>query len=220
MNNNNQTDFAGFWIRWFAEAVDIIVWSPNFFVPLFLLSAFGSSGVETFIPSFLWFLLYVILCTGILKLLIRPLLISKIGAGFGKLACGLQITRLDGSLLTYKNALFREYIAKIASNALLGLGYYWIFKNPQKQAWHDSLAGTYVIKKHNGFFAGLMVLILFLVIDGGLAYKAFENFKNNLTLQYDMATLVTQIQQDLNKNIKPKSVPSSNNVINPEVESY
>jgi hypothetical protein len=41
-----------------------------------------------------------------------------------------------------------------------GLGYYWMYKNPQKQAWHDSLAGTYVVKKHSGFFTGLMVLIL------------------------------------------------------------
>lgn len=207
MDNNKQ--YAGFWIRWFAQAVDIVIWSLNFFVPLYLLSAFGSSSVETFIPSLLWFLLYVILCAGLLKFFVHPFLISKIGAGFGKLAYGLQIVRLDGSPLTYKNALFREFIAKIASNALLGLGYYWIYKNPQKQAWHDSLAGTYVVKKHNGFFAGLMVLILFLAINAGLAYKTFDNFRNNKTLQYDTATLVTQIQQDLNKNAKPVNTTPS-----------
>lgn len=200
MDNNNQTNYAGFWIRWFAQAVDIVIWSLNFFMPLYLLSAFGSSNVETFIPSFLWFSLYVILSAGLLKFFIHPFLISKIGAGLGKLVCGLQIIRLDGSPLTYKNALFREFIAKIASNALLGLGYYWIFRTPQKQAWHDSLAGTYVVEKHHGFFAGFMVLILFLAIDAGLAYKTFDNYRNNITLQYDMVTLVTQIQQDLNRS--------------------
>lgn len=209
MDNNNQTTCAGFWLRWFAQGVDVVIWLLNFFVALYLLSAFGSSGVETFIPSLLWFLLYTILCTGLLKFFIHPLLISKLGAGLGKLICGLQITQLDGSLLTYKNALFREFIAKIASNALLGLGYYWIFKTPQKQAWHDSLAGTYVVKKHHGFFAGLMVLILFVAINGGLAYKAFDNFRTNVTLQYDLATLVTQIQQDLNKDIQPASPAQS-----------
>ena len=205
MNSNNQTAYAGFWLRWFAQGVDIIIWSLNFFIPLYLLSVFGSVDVATFVPSFLWFLLYVILCAGLVKFFVHPLLISRIGAGFGKLACGLQIVRLDGSSLTYKNALFREFIAKIASNALLGLGYYWIFKTPQKQAWHDSLAGTYVIKKHHGFFAGLMVLLLFFAVNAGLAYKAFDNFRTNKTLHYDLATLVTQIQQDLNKSTEPTS---------------
>lgn len=208
MDNTNY-NYAGFWLRWFAQGLDSIIWSLNFFVALYFLSAFGSSTVETFVPSFLWFLLYAILCAGLLKFFIHPYLISKLGAGLGKLVCGLRIVRLDGSLLTYKNALFREFIAKIASNALLGLGYYWIFKTPQKQAWHDSLAGTYVVKKHHGFFAGLMVLILIIAINAGLAYRSFDNFRNNVTLQYDLATLVTQIQQDLNKDIQPASPAQS-----------
>jgi len=202
MDTNNQPTYAGFWLRWFAQGVDIVIWALNFFVALYILSAFGSSSVEVFIPSLLWFLLYTILCAGLLKFYIHPYLISKLGAGLGKLVCGLQIVRSDGTALTYKNALFREFIAKIASNALLGLGYYWIYKNPQKQAWHDSLAGTYVVKKYHGFFAGLMVLILFLAINGGLAYKAVDNFRNNVTLQYDLTTLVTQFQQDLSKENK------------------
>ena len=204
MDNTNY-NYAGFWIRWFAQVIDTIIWSLNFFIPLYLLSVLGSVDVATFVPSFLWFLLYVILYAGFVKFLVHPFLISRIGAGFGKLACGLQIVRFDGSSLTYKNALFREFIAKIASNALLGLGYYWIFKTPQKQAWHDSLAGTYVIKKHHGFFAGLMVLLLFFAVNAGLAYKAFDNFRTNKTLHYDLATLVTQIQQDLNKSTEPTS---------------
>ena len=205
MDSNNQTTYAGFWLRWFAQATDGAIWSINFFGALYLLSAYGSSNVEAFVPNLLWFLLYILFCAGFLRFFAHPLLISKTGAGFGKLVYGLKIVRLDGAALTYKNALFREFIAKIASNALLGLGYYWIFKTPQKQAWHDSLAGTYVVKKHNGFFAGLMTLILFLAIDGGLVYKTFDNFKNNKTLQYDITTLVTQIQQDFSK--EGKNIP-------------
>jgi uncharacterized RDD family membrane protein YckC len=198
-NTNQQVNYAGFWLRWFAQGVDALIWLTNFFAALYVLSVFGSANVEAFIPGLLWFLLYVVFCAGLLKFFIHPYLISKTGAGFGKLACGLQITRLDGSRLTYKNALFREYIAKIASNALLGLGYYWIFRTPQKQGWHDSLAETYVVKKHNGLLTGIMVAIVFLAINGGLAYKTFDNYKNNLSLQYDIITLSTQIQQDLNK---------------------
>ena len=178
MDNNSQTNYAGFWIRWFAQAVDTLIWLTDFFVPLYLLSMFGSNSIDSFVPGFLWFLLYVLFAGGLVKFFLHPYLISKIGGGLGKLVCGLEITNQDGSRLTYKNALFREFIAKIASNALLGYGYYAIFKHPQKQAWHDSLAGTYVIKKYNGFLSGLMVMILFLAINGGLAYKSFDNFRN------------------------------------------
>ncbi len=197
--DSRQPAYAGFWIRYFAQLVDILVWSLNFFIPLYLLSAFAASNVQAFIPGFLWFLLYSLFVAGFIKFFMHPWLISKLGCGLGKFICGLEITNIDGSRLTYKNALFREFIAKIASNALLGYGYYQIFKTPQKQSWHDELAGTYVIKKHNGVFAGLMILVVFLTINGGLIYKSFANYKNATTLQYDIMTVITQIQQDFSK---------------------
>lgn len=197
MDNNNQTNYAGFWIRWFAQLVDTMIWSANFFLAFFVLSAFGTKNVEVFIPSLLWFLLYVVFVVGLIRLFLHALLISKLGRGFGKLACGLEITNQEGVRLTYKNALFREFIAKIASNALLGYGYYMILKNPQRQAWHDSLAGTYVLKKYNGFFTGLMILILFTILNGGLVYQSVMNFMKAETLKYDVVTLITQIQQEV-----------------------
>jgi len=199
MDNNNQTKYAGFWIRYFAQMIDIFIWSLNFFIPFYLLSTFGTSSVDVFLPGFLWFLLYVTLVAGLTRFFVHPWLISKTGCGLGKLVCGLEITNQNGSRLTYKNALFREYIAKIASNALLGLGYYWIFRTPQKQGWHDSMAGTYVVKKHNGFFTGLMVLIIVLTAIAGMSYKSYNSFKNAKTLQFDIATIVTQTQQDITK---------------------
>lgn len=189
-------DYAGFWLRYFAQIVDSTVWALNFFVPLYLLSVFGTENIQTFIPAFLWFLLYTLFGAGLIRFFGHPWLISRLGAGFGKLVCGLQITTVAGSRLTVKNALFRESVAKIASNALLGYGYYAIFKHSQKQAWHDELAGTYVVKKHSGLFAGLMVLVLTLTVITGLLYKSYDNFRNAKTLQYDVMTLITQIQQD------------------------
>lgn len=203
MEQNN--NYAGFWIRYFAQMVDSAIWSLNFFVPLYLLSAFATFSLEKFVPGLLWFLLYALFVAPLVKLFVHPWLIANMGAGLGKLTCGLEIVNQNTSRLTFKNALFREYIAKIASNALLGLGYYWIFKTPQKQGWHDGLAGTYVLRKHNGFFAGLMSLILFLAIIGGLTYKSVQNFINAKTLQYDIATTVTQIQQDFAKDLAPKT---------------
>jgi uncharacterized RDD family membrane protein YckC len=195
----NTPSYAGFWVRWFAQLVDTSVWAVSFFGALYILSATVGTSVETFIPGLLWFLLYVLLGAGLVKFLLHPYLIAQLGAGLGKLACGLHIVRLDGAQLTYKNALFREYIAKLASNALLGAGYYWIFRNQQRQGWHDSLAGTYVLKRYNGIGTGFLVLVLFLAINAGLAYKAFDTFRANTSLQYNLVTLVTQIQQDFTK---------------------
>lgn len=205
---NTQINYAGFWIRCLAQMVDSAIWSLNFFAPLYLLSAFGSSNIKVFVPSFLWFMLYVFLASPLFKFFAHPWLISRLGAGAGKMACGLEIVNCNKSRLTYKNALFREYIAKIASNGLLGLGYCWILKSSQRQGWHDGLAGTYVVKKHSGALAGLMSLITMLAVVFGLGYKAFDNFKNAKTLQYDIVTLVTQIRQDFAETPVPKSAPS------------
>ena len=204
-STNNQLDYAGFWLRYLAQMVDSAIWSLNFFAPLYLLSAFGTSNVEVFIPALLWFILYALFAGPLVKFIAHPWLISHTGAGLGKLVCGLEIINHTESRLTFKNALFREYIAKIASNGLLGLGYYWIFKTPQKQGWHDGLAGTYVVKKHNGALTGLMALIIMLAVIFGLGYKTFDNFRNAKTLQYDIVTLVTQIQQDFTETLAPKT---------------
>jgi uncharacterized RDD family membrane protein YckC len=34
----------------------------------------------------------------------------------------------------------------IFSVAVLGLGFFWIARDPERQAWHDKIAGTYVVK--------------------------------------------------------------------------
>jgi uncharacterized RDD family membrane protein YckC len=212
-----QPEYAGFWTRYFAQLIDIAVWSLNFFIPLYLLSTFATASLEKFVPGLLWFLLYALFAGPVIKFFVHPWLISNMGAGLGKLVCGLEIVNQTYSRLTYRNALFREYIAKIASNALLGLGYYWITKTPQRQGWHDGLAGTYVVKKHSGGFAGFMSLLLFLAIIAGLTYKSVQNFINAKTLQYDMATMVTQIQQDFTEDL-PDVFPEDIAPISPPSE--
>ena len=57
-------------------------------------------------------------------------------------ACGLS--RLDGSPLRFVDALVRG-IASLFSVAVVGLGFFWILKDEERQAWHDLIAGTYVV---------------------------------------------------------------------------
>jgi uncharacterized RDD family membrane protein YckC len=67
------------------------------------------------------------------------------GTTVGGLICQLRVTRMDGAPMRFVDALVRG-LASIFSLAVLGLGCLWILKDPERQAWHDKIAGTYVVK--------------------------------------------------------------------------
>ncbi len=66
------------------------------------------------------------------------------GTTFGGIVCQLRVIRLDGSPLRFVDALVRG-IASLFSIAVAGLGCLWILKDEERQAWHDKIAGTYVV---------------------------------------------------------------------------
>ena len=66
------------------------------------------------------------------------------GTTFGGIVCQLRVVRLDGSPLRFVDALIRG-IASFFSIAVAGLGCLWILKDAERQAWHDKIAGTYVV---------------------------------------------------------------------------
>jgi uncharacterized RDD family membrane protein YckC len=67
------------------------------------------------------------------------------GTTVGGIICQLRLVRVDGSPLRFVDALVRG-LSSIFSLAVLGLGGLWILKDPERQAWHDRIAGTYVVK--------------------------------------------------------------------------
>ena len=62
----------------------------------------------------------------------------------GKLLMGLRIARINGQPLTIRRALLR-YVGYWLSAIPLGLGFLWVLADDRRQAWHDKLAGTYVV---------------------------------------------------------------------------
>jgi uncharacterized RDD family membrane protein YckC len=46
----------------------------------------------------------------------------------------------------YVKAFFREYVGKFLSSLFFYLGFFWMLWDSQKQAWHDKIAGTVVVK--------------------------------------------------------------------------
>lgn len=57
---------------------------------------------------------------------------------------GVRIARTNGKPLTIGRALLR-YLGYWLSAIPLGLGFFWVLVDDQRQGWHDKLADTYVI---------------------------------------------------------------------------
>jgi uncharacterized RDD family membrane protein YckC len=63
----------------------------------------------------------------------------------GGIICQLRLVRIDGTPVHFAEALVRG-LSGIFSLAVVGLGFFWILRDPERQAWHDRIAGTYVVK--------------------------------------------------------------------------
>lgn len=63
----------------------------------------------------------------------------------GGIICQIRVVRVDGTPLRFADALVRA-LASIFSLIVAGIGCLWILKDPERQAWHDKIAGTYVVK--------------------------------------------------------------------------
>ena len=67
------------------------------------------------------------------------------GTTLGGIVCNLRVVRTNGAPLAGADAVVRG-LACVFSFVPLGLGFLWILRDPQQQAWHDKIAGTFVIK--------------------------------------------------------------------------
>jgi len=64
----------------------------------------------------------------------------------GKIALNLFVGDVHGDPISYRRAAFR-YLFKIFSTLLLGLGWFMAAFTPRKQALHDVMAGTLVLRR-------------------------------------------------------------------------
>lgn len=71
-------------------------------------------------------------------------------ATLGAVICQLRVTRADGQRLSFADALVRG-LSSIFSIVVLGLGCFWVLRDEERQAWHDRVAGTYVVKVPRNF---------------------------------------------------------------------
>ena len=67
------------------------------------------------------------------------------GTTLGGIIVGLRVVRVQGTDLRFADALVRGLTA-VLSLAALGIGCFWMLNDPEKQMWHDKIAGTLVVK--------------------------------------------------------------------------
>jgi uncharacterized RDD family membrane protein YckC len=67
------------------------------------------------------------------------------GTTVGGIICQLRVIKVDGGKLGPGDALIRG-IAGVLSAAVAGIGFLWMLKDPDRETWHDKIAGTQVIK--------------------------------------------------------------------------
>jgi uncharacterized RDD family membrane protein YckC len=71
------------------------------------------------------------------------------GTTIGGIVLGLKVVRESGQPITFPVALVRA-LAGAFSAVVLFLGFLWIAWDPEKQGWHDKVAGTVVLKLPKG----------------------------------------------------------------------
>jgi uncharacterized RDD family membrane protein YckC len=67
------------------------------------------------------------------------------GTTVGGIICQLRLVRTDGQPVRLPDAVVRG-LASLLSIGAFGIGCLWILRDPERQSWHDKIAGTYVVK--------------------------------------------------------------------------
>jgi uncharacterized RDD family membrane protein YckC len=149
--------YAGFWLRFVALIIDGLLLyfvSMILFLPFAASTGMGMRGMMTGRPPdpqaifpMIHALLRLALLRTVLHWLYYSLLESSAWQGtLGKKALGLEVTDLDGNRISFGRATGR-FFAKIISTIILFIGYIMAGFTEKKQALHDILAGTLVIRK-------------------------------------------------------------------------
>ncbi|MBM3443206.1 MAG: RDD family protein [Bacteroidetes bacterium] len=155
MENNNPT-YAGFWLRFAALLIDgiltsilnAIIMSPLLGQTMSLAMRTETDGLTEYdIISWMTTFVFSNLSMIVLSWLYFALMESSNFKGsLGKRLVGLQVTTMDGQRIGFGRATGR-YFGKILSAFILMIGYIMAGFTEKKQALHDILAGTLVVKR-------------------------------------------------------------------------
>ena len=138
--------YAGFWLRVVAIIIDGLVFLP-FTILSFVLRSAVHSAEDTSVKLTLALVAFIF---AIFTLIVRWLYFalmesSSWQATLGKKAIGLRVTGMDGQRIGFGRATGR-YFGKILSALILCIGFMMAGWTERKQALHDMIAGTLVVR--------------------------------------------------------------------------
>ena len=133
--------YAGFWVRFWAQIIDSIIWTPLLLL-VFLKFAFDATlmGAGESL-AFLYFLLSV-LTPWLYHALFEG---GKWQATPGKRLLGIYVTDLNEQRISFGRASARHF-SKFFSLLIFGIGYIIAGLTHNKQALHDKIANTLVFR--------------------------------------------------------------------------
>jgi uncharacterized RDD family membrane protein YckC len=114
---------AGFWIRFAATLLDLVLLGWVF---AFLDGYFPLVWLAYHIGMWTWK-----------------------GTTVGGIVCSLKVVRVDGRQLDFTVALVRG-LAAVFSFIALCIGFFWAGWTRERQAWHDLIAGTVIVRVPRG----------------------------------------------------------------------
>ncbi|WP_313891575.1 RDD family protein [Psychrobacillus sp.] len=131
---------AGFWIRFWAYTVDILILSS--IGMLLIKPVFRLFSLELNNP--VWYAPFTLL-TAILFYAYFIVLTKFFGQTIGKMIFGIRVVAKNGEKLTWETVLFREWIGRLLSIIPFNIPYIAVAFTPKKQAVHDFIADTLVV---------------------------------------------------------------------------
>jgi uncharacterized RDD family membrane protein YckC len=136
---------AGFWIRFVAYLIDVVIVGIPLLILGAILGAFSgfSTSNQASAGLAIWYLIAAVGSIGYF------IYFWSAGGGQtpGMRVFKLRVIKTDGSPVSTGSAFLR-YIGMIINSIIFGLpiGFIWAAFDPNKQGWHDKIASTYVIR--------------------------------------------------------------------------
>ena len=134
-------EYAGFWIRFGAMLIDLVVMIIVLYIPLTMIDGEEYWIGEQFIYGF-----WDVILGYIVPIVVTIWFWLRYSGTPGKMATKLRIVdAATGNKMTTGQAIGRYFAYTIAILPLC-LGLIWVGIDKKKQGWHDKLAGTVVIR--------------------------------------------------------------------------
>jgi uncharacterized RDD family membrane protein YckC/type II secretory pathway pseudopilin PulG len=182
--------YAGFWRRWAAAVIDGILY---YIVAIAIALALGDGLGSTALAIAAAWLYHALMQS------------SSRQATLGKMALGIKVTSVDGERISFLRATGR-YFSTLRSSLLLMIGYLMAAFTQRKQALHDLIAGTLVVRadaspdevqtgsgtmKISGVVIAFGVLLAFVPVLGivaAISIPAYQDYVTRAKMSESVAT--------------------------------